>query len=139
MDEYDNDDYGVESVSEENSNRSFSGYSDSEEEDLENQQGQYSDDDSESGSESEMNPELAAVLEPEEYKESKLKMTIPYLTKYEKAKLIGIRATQIAKGSPIYVILSKQELDVMSALEIAEVELKERKIPFIVRRVLPNG
>ena len=61
--------------------------------------------------------------------------TYPILSKYEKTKLIGLRVTQINKGSEPYVI-SKSILDPSL---IAEKELKEKKIPFIIKRPLPNG
>lgn len=61
--------------------------------------------------------------------------TFPILSKYEKTKLIGLRVTQINKGSEPYVT-SKSILDPSL---IAERELKEKKIPFIIKRPLPNG
>ena len=65
----------------------------------------------------------------------KKRRTIPYLTKYEKARIIGLRATQIAKGSPALVDVG----DLDDPVEIALKELMERKIPYIIRRPLPNG
>jgi DNA-directed RNA polymerase I, II, and III subunit RPABC2 len=67
--------------------------------------------------------------------EMKKKRTNPYLTKYEKARIIGIRAQQIASGS-IPLVDSK---GLVSPISIALKELKERKIPFIIRRKLPNN
>lgn len=67
--------------------------------------------------------------------EIKKKRTNPYLTKYEKARIIGIRAQQIASGS-IPLVDSK---GLVSPISIALKELKERKIPFIIRRKLPNN
>ena len=61
--------------------------------------------------------------------------TIPFLTKYEKARIIGKRAMQISKGSPPLVEVGNLE----NPIDIALKELKERKIPFIIRRPLPNG
>ena len=66
-----------------------------------------------------------------------LHRTIPYLTKYEKARVLGQRAKQIESGAPSYIQnLSK---DIIDGYIIAEMELKEKKIPFIIRRPLPNG
>jgi len=62
--------------------------------------------------------------------------TIPFLTKYEKARIIGERANQINEGSPIFV---KVEKDVIDGYLIALKEFEERKIPFIIQRPLPNG
>ena len=61
--------------------------------------------------------------------------TIPFLTKYEKARIIGKRAMQISKGSPPLVEVGTLE----NPIDIALKELTERKIPFIIRRPLPNG
>ena len=61
--------------------------------------------------------------------------TIPFLTKYEKARIIGKRAMQISKGSPPLVEIG----DLESPIDIARKELTERKIPFIIRRPLPDG
>jgi DNA-directed RNA polymerase I, II, and III subunit RPABC2 len=61
--------------------------------------------------------------------------TIPFLTKYEKARIIGKRAMQISKGSPPLVEIG----DLEHPIDIAKKELMERKIPFIIRRPLPDG
>jgi DNA-directed RNA polymerase subunit K/omega len=63
------------------------------------------------------------------------RITLPYLTKYEKARILGARALQISMGAPILVDL-KGETD---SLEIASKELKERVIPIVIRRYLPSG
>jgi len=61
--------------------------------------------------------------------------TIPFLTKYEKSRIIGKRAMQISKGSPPLVEIG----DLENPIDIAKKELMERKIPFIIRRPLPDG
>ena len=64
--------------------------------------------------------------------------TTPFLTKYEKARIIGARALQISKNSPILIstdILGNET----DPIAIAEMELREGKIPFIIRRYLPDG
>jgi len=66
---------------------------------------------------------------------NKQRMTIPFLTKYEKTRIIGKRAMQISKGSPPLVEIG----DLESPIDIAKKELMERKIPFIIRRPLPDG
>ncbi|MDA7573720.1 DNA-directed RNA polymerase subunit omega [bacterium] len=64
------------------------------------------------------------------------KITMPYMTKFEKAKLLGVRAEMIASGDkPMVEIVGK----VSNAYEIAVMELKQKKIPLIIRRTLPNG
>jgi DNA-directed RNA polymerase subunit K/omega len=62
--------------------------------------------------------------------------TIPYLTKYEKARILGQRAKQINAGSSPFVKVPENVID---GYIIAELELKEKRIPFIIRRPLPNG
>lgn len=59
----------------------------------------------------------------------------PILTKYEKVRVLGSRATQIAQGAPPMIDIT----GMTDAFTIAEQELKERVIPIIVIRTLPNG
>jgi DNA-directed RNA polymerase I, II, and III subunit RPABC2 len=65
-----------------------------------------------------------------------LHKTIPYLTKYERARILGQRAKQINSGSTPFVKVPENVID---GYIIAELELKEKRIPFIIRRPLPNG
>jgi DNA-directed RNA polymerase I, II, and III subunit RPABC2 len=65
-----------------------------------------------------------------------LHRTVPYLTKYEKARILGQRAKQIETGSRPYV---KVPENIVDGYIIAELELKEKKIPFIIRRPIPGG
>ena len=64
------------------------------------------------------------------------RITTKYLTKYEKARVLGARALQISKNAPVMVNLAPGEWD---PLKIAEKELRDKKIPFIIRRYLPNN
>ena len=57
------------------------------------------------------------------------------LTKFEKVKVIGIRAEQISLGAPPCVDIE----NLTEPLEIAEKEFKEHKIPIIIIRKFPNG
>jgi len=66
----------------------------------------------------------------------KLHRTIPFLTKYEKARILGQRAKQINSGAYPFVKVPENVID---GYIIAELELKEKRIPFIIRRPLPNG
>ena len=65
-----------------------------------------------------------------------LHKTIPYLTKYEKARILGQRAKQIETGS---LPLVKVPENVVDGYIIAELELRMKKIPFIVKRPIPGG
>lgn len=62
--------------------------------------------------------------------------TRPFLTKYEKVKIIGTRAEQIQRGAAPYVEFDKAKFD---PVEIATKELEARKLPFMIARTLPNG
>jgi DNA-directed RNA polymerase subunit K/omega len=65
-----------------------------------------------------------------------LHTTIPILTKYERARIIGQRAKQIESGCTPYIALPEK---VISGLVIAEMELAQKKIPFVIKRPIPNG
>ena len=58
-----------------------------------------------------------------------------YMTKYEKARILGTRALQISMNAPVMVDIG----DLTDSLDIAEKELNECKIPFTVRRYLSDG
>ena len=73
--------------------------------------------------------EMEKIINEEE------KKTLPFLTKYEKARIIGLRTQQLASGSK--PLINTKNLN--SNLEIAEKELKLKKIPFIIKRRLPNN
>ncbi|KAJ3616202.1 hypothetical protein Zmor_012000 [Zophobas morio] len=61
--------------------------------------------------------------------------TTPYLTKYERARVLGTRALQISMNAPVMVELEGET----DPLKIALKELQANKIPIIVRRYLPDG
>uniref|UniRef100_A0A1I7Y7N1 DNA-directed RNA polymerases I, II, and III subunit RPABC2 n=1 Tax=Steinernema glaseri TaxID=37863 RepID=A0A1I7Y7N1_9BILA len=63
------------------------------------------------------------------------RVTTPYMTKYERARILGTRALQIAMGAPVMVELEGET----DPLEIARKELKDHKIPIVIRRYLPDG
>jgi DNA-directed RNA polymerase I, II, and III subunit RPABC2 len=65
-----------------------------------------------------------------------LHQTLPFITRYEKAKILGERAKQINAGAPIFVDV---EPSVIDGYLIALKEFEEKKIPFIIKRPLPNG
>lgn len=60
------------------------------------------------------------------------RITYNKLTKYEKTRLISSRAEQLARGAQPLIEITG-ETDVIS---IAQKEVNERKIPFIIRRPL---
>lgn len=65
------------------------------------------------------------------------RITMPYLTKYERVRILGTRAKQISLGAKILV--NNVDLTTKSHIEIATIELDLGVIPFKIRRPLPNG
>jgi DNA-directed RNA polymerase subunit K/omega len=65
-----------------------------------------------------------------------LHRTLPFLTKFEKARVLGERAKQINDGAQPFVKLTTNAID---GYLIALAELEQKAIPFIIKRPLPNG
>jgi len=61
--------------------------------------------------------------------------TTPYMTKYERARVLGTRALQISLNAPVFVDTEGEH----DPLKIAMKELREKKVPLIIRRYLPDG
>jgi len=62
--------------------------------------------------------------------------TYPILSKFEKTRVLGLRAKQINEGAKPFVEVNQENYD---GYIIASKELVEKKIPFIIRRPMPNG
>lgn len=62
--------------------------------------------------------------------------TMPFITKFEISRILGQRAKQINIGSKPFVSVPK---DIIDGYIIAEMELREKKIPFIIKRPLAGG
>ncbi|MBS3172132.1 DNA-directed RNA polymerase subunit K [Candidatus Woesearchaeota archaeon] len=60
-------------------------------------------------------------------------------TKYEKARIIGARALQLAMGAPLLLKLSPEELKKInySTIEIAKLELEQDILPITIKRPMP--
>lgn len=65
-----------------------------------------------------------------------LHRTLPFLTKYERTRILGERAKQINDGAKPFV---ESDPSIIDGYLIALKELEERKLPFILRRPLSNG
>lgn len=63
------------------------------------------------------------------------KKTVPFLNKFEKARLLGVRIQQLSAGAQPKISTEGFE----TIQDIVEEELKQRKIPLIIKRNLPNG
>lgn len=61
----------------------------------------------------------------------KTNKTKPLLSKYEKTSIVGLRAQQIAYGAKPSITVPKH---ITNTTDIAEMELTQRKIPYIIRR-----
>lgn len=62
--------------------------------------------------------------------------TFPILTKYERTRVLGERTRQIQQGSPLFI---ENPENIIDSYVLAEMELKQKKIPFIIQRPLPYG
>jgi DNA-directed RNA polymerase I, II, and III subunit RPABC2 len=62
--------------------------------------------------------------------------TYPFLSNYERTKVISYRASQIASGAKPYIVVPE---GLTEAHVIAQTELEERKLPFLIKRPLPDG
>lgn len=62
--------------------------------------------------------------------------TYPFLTNFERTKIIGLRANQISRGSVPFISVPKHITDVR---DIARLELEQKRLPYLVKRPLPNG
>ena len=63
------------------------------------------------------------------------RITTPYITKFERARVLGTRALQISMSAPVMVELEGET----DPLQIALKELRSKKIPITIRRFLPDG
>ncbi|MHA1196235.1 MAG: DNA-directed RNA polymerase subunit K [Promethearchaeota archaeon] len=85
---------------------------------------------------------MSSFLEAQElrkkYKEARkyIKIGSIFLTRYEKARIVGARALQISFGAPILIEKPKNLID---PIKIALLELKSKILPLTIRREMPNG
>jgi len=61
--------------------------------------------------------------------------TYPFLTQYEKTKILSLRASQLAHNSRPFIEVPAHISDVH---EIARLELEAKRIPYIIKRPLPD-
>ena len=61
-------------------------------------------------------------------------------TKYEKARIIGARALQIAMGAPIIKKMKKEDFEKINynPIAIARMEFEEDILPITIKRPLPR-
>lgn len=75
------------------------------------------------------------VLDESHKQPNAKRITTRYMTKYERARVLGTRALQISMNAPVMVDIEGET----DPLKIAMKELRERKIPIIIRRYLPDN
>mmetsp|Transcript_12970 Transcript_12970/g.24569 ORF Transcript_12970/g.24569 Transcript_12970/m.24569 type:complete len:133 (+) Transcript_12970:66-464(+) len=99
----------------------------------------YEEDMVEADARNEGNVEIIDVGEggetPTQSNENKERVTTKFMTKYERARVLGTRALQISMNAPVLV----ETKNLSDPLQIAMKELREKKIPFVIRRYLPDG
>jgi DNA-directed RNA polymerase I, II, and III subunit RPABC2 len=59
------------------------------------------------------------------------------MTKYEKTQIIGVRMEQLARSGKAYVTIDPNET--FDPYTVAMKEFDQDKLPFLLRRTLPNG
>ena len=62
--------------------------------------------------------------------------SVPYLTQYEKTKIIGFRSNQLSQGARPLIQVPSHVTDVM---DIARLELEQKRLPFLLKRPMPDG
>jgi len=72
--------------------------------------------------------------------ETTKRITLPYYSKYEYTTLVGVRAQQLADGSrPLISLEGIHTSHPQFVWKVAEREIAERVLPFIIHRRLPDG
>jgi DNA-directed RNA polymerase subunit K/omega len=68
-------------------------------------------------------------------------ITLPWMTKYEFDQIVGLRTMHLSKGAiPLVDVPDGHQVKTnMQLRAIAIAELKEKQLPYIVKRPLPNG
>ena len=76
------------------------------------------------------------VIQPSDTKPDPLHTTYPFVTLYEKTKIIGLRANQLSQGARPFIVVPKEVTDVR---DIARLEFQQKRLPYLIKRPLPNG
>lgn len=103
--------------------------------DVDDQQCIYKDDDSEE------EDDVSEYFSDEEVEEeshvvpNEMRITKPYLTKYERVRLTGIRVKQLVEGAKPMI----KNTEKLSATEVTNLEIEHGVIPLNIERPLPNG
>jgi DNA-directed RNA polymerases I, II, and III subunit RPABC2 len=89
----------------------------------------------------EQHPEVKPIFRQEVVEAVKQpRVTREFYTKYEYTALLATRAQQLAEGAkPLVNLDGLKQADPMFVWSVAKREIEQRKLPFLVRRQLPNG
>lgn len=79
---------------------------------------------------------MSAQTEGGRTKASQVLIGPPRLTRFERARIVGARALQLAYGAPPLIPVTKEMRD---PIQIAAAELERGVLPIIIRRTLPDG
>jgi len=81
-------------------------------------------------------PRVPLQMAPPDSGGDKNHMSPPFLTVFERTKILGTRTNQLAEGARPFVTVPEY---MTNPLEIAKLELEQRRLPFIVKRPMPDG
>jgi DNA-directed RNA polymerase I, II, and III subunit RPABC2 len=62
--------------------------------------------------------------------------SMPFLSVFEHTKILGMRTNQLAQGARPYIVVPEH---ITNVLDIAKLELEQRRLPIIVKRHMPDG
>jgi DNA-directed RNA polymerase I, II, and III subunit RPABC2 len=62
--------------------------------------------------------------------------SMPFLSIFEKTRILGMRTNQLAQGARPFIEVPEYVTDVQ---EIAQLELDQRRLPIIIKRYMPDG
>ena len=65
-----------------------------------------------------------------------IKVGTIFLTRYEKARIVGARALQLSFGAPLLI---EKPIDVIDPIKLAMLELRAGILPLTIRRDNPSG
>ena len=67
---------------------------------------------------------------------TKVLIGLPWLTRFERARITGARALQLSLGAPTLIKIPE---GASTSIALAMAEVEKKALPISIRRVLPNG
>lgn len=80
--------------------------------------------------------EADLALESVPPQDDKKHRSMPFLSIFEKTRILGMRTNQLAQGARPFIEVPEYVTDVQ---EIAQLELDQRRLPIIIKRYMPDG